>query len=73
MNRSHRWKSAVHSWVETFSRYANGVRAINGSLTFAPTPLALGLNLQTIQDVVKLQPRLEPDRTGGQGEIGVMR
>ena len=27
-----------------FSRNANGVRAINAGLTFAPTPLALGLN-----------------------------
>src|SRR6185436_11763046 len=33
--------------VTTFSRNANGVRAINGSLAFAPTPLALGLNENT--------------------------
>jgi hypothetical protein len=31
---------------ETFSRYANGVRVINGSLSFAPTPMALGLNVE---------------------------
>ena len=28
-----------------FSRYANGVRAIDNSPAFAPTPLALGLNV----------------------------
>ncbi len=32
---------------ETFSRYANGVRVINGSPAFSPTPLALGLNVET--------------------------
>ncbi len=32
---------------ETFSRYANGVRAINGEPTIAPTPLALGLNVES--------------------------
>ena len=32
---------------ETFSRNANGMRAINGSPTFTPTPLALGLNVET--------------------------
>ena len=31
--------------TETFSRYANGVRAINGSLTSAPTPLGLNENV----------------------------
>ena len=29
------------------SRYANSARAINGSPAFAPTPLALGLNVGT--------------------------
>jgi hypothetical protein len=29
----------------TFSRDANGVRAINGSPSIAPTPMALGLNV----------------------------
>ena len=33
---------------ETFSRNANGVRAINGSLPFAPTPMALGLNVKPL-------------------------
>ena len=31
-----------------FSRYANGVRAINGSPAFAPTPMALGLNVKRL-------------------------
>ena len=31
----------------TFSRYANGVRAMDGSLASTPTPLALGLNVET--------------------------
>ena len=30
---------------ETFSRNANGVRAISGAPAFAPTPLALRLNV----------------------------
>ncbi len=30
---------------ETFSRNANGMRAINGWPASAPTPLALGLNV----------------------------
>ena len=32
---------------ETFSRNAIGVRAIHGSPASAPTPLALGLNVET--------------------------
>ncbi len=32
-----------------FSRNATGVRAINGSLTSAPTPMALGLNVESPQ------------------------
>ena len=32
---------------ETFSRNANDVRAINGWPVSAPTPLALGLNVET--------------------------
>ena len=31
----------------TFSRFANGVRAINGLPAFTPTPLALGLNVES--------------------------
>ena len=38
---------------ETYSRYAIGVRAINGSPSPAPTPMALGLNVERlIQDRV---------------------
>ena len=33
---------------ETFSRNANGVRAIQDSPAFAPTPLALGLNVKCL-------------------------
>ena len=33
--------------MKTFSRNANGVRAINCSTASAPTPLALGLNVET--------------------------
>lgn len=32
---------------ETLSRYANGMRAINGSPAFAPTPLASGPNVES--------------------------
>ena len=32
---------------ETFSRNANGVRAISVLPAFSPTPLALGLNVET--------------------------
>ena len=39
-----RYTSSGLTW--TFSRYANGVRAIDESPTSAPTPLALGLNMK---------------------------
>jgi hypothetical protein len=32
---------------ETFSRNANGVRAIKATPAYTPTPLALGLNVET--------------------------
>ena len=32
--------------METFSPNANGVGAINAVPTFAPTPVALGLNME---------------------------
>jgi hypothetical protein len=42
---THPSATARCGWHGTFSRNASGVRAINGLLTFAPTPQALGLNV----------------------------
>ncbi len=39
------------SWVQTFYRYANGVRENNGSLPPARTPLALRLNEENYSQV----------------------
>ena len=48
-----------------FNRNANGVRAIHGLPTFAPTPLALGLNENIAPWTVQGMSPVLPRGTGG--------
>ncbi len=54
---------ASHGPSEMFSRNANGVRAIYGSPAFAPTPLALGLNVKRLS-LHRIRSRIGEARFG---------
>jgi len=47
----------LHTCGELFRRNTNGMRAINGSPAFAPTPLALRLNIELQLDPLDEGPQ----------------